>query len=312
MFAPESTNAQIIYNLTIIIFAIAAIVFVGVEGTLLYFMFRYRRKGAVTGLPNQIEGNTKIEIAWTVLPAIVLAIVFFFSTKALFQLSYLPNSQNTSAGADPIHVRVIGHQWWWEFDYPDLKIVTSDVMHVPVNTVINIDVESVDVIHSYWVPQLNGKMDAIPGHDNKTWFEASTPGIYHGQCAEYCGNQHAGMRMEIIAESPEQFQAWVKQQQSTPAAPSGLAAQGQQTFLNGACIGCHTIDGTKAQGKVGPNLTHFGSREYFSGAILTNTPENVAKWLQDPQALKPGNLMPNLHLSQDQINALVAYLESLK
>ncbi len=185
-------------------------------------------------------------------------------------------------------------------------------MHVPVGGTVTIDLESVDVIHSFWVPQLAGKTDVIPGKVNHTWFQAGQPGTFHGQCAEFCGIEHANMRFEVVAESPEAFQAWAAQQQAAPAAKSGDAAQGEQVFLNGTCIGCHTVNGTKAQGKVGPNLTHFATRKVFAGATMENTADNVSRWLADPQAVKPGTLMPNLHLPSDQIAALVAYLESLK
>lgn len=318
--APASQNATIISDLTTIIFWIAAIVFVVVEGMLLISVIRFsRNRGA--GYPEQIEGNTKFEIAWTAAPAIVLLIVFFVSLQALFPLTAIPGAPKTAgnvSGAPPIlqgdalHIRVVGHQWWWEFDYPDYKFVTANELHVPVGTVVTADLESVDVIHSFWVPQLAGKTDVIPGHTNRTWFQASKTGTFHGQCAEFCGIEHADMRFEVVVETKDQFDAWLKSQQAPVAALTGDAAKGQQIFLGAACIGCHTIEGTKAQGKVGPNLTHFATRGYFAGAVLTNTPENVARWLANPQAVKPGTLMPNLGLSQDQISALVQFLESLK
>jgi cytochrome c oxidase subunit 2 len=304
---PASSNARLISNLTMTIFAIAAIVFVVVEGMLIYSAVHFSRQA---GPPSQTEGNTRLEIAWTLAPAIVLAIVFVISLPTLRAVAYQPNL----IGSDdpPVHVRVVGHQWWWEIDYPDLHIVTASEMHVPVNTVIDVDVESVDVIHSYWVPQLGGKIDVLPGHVNHTWFQASQAGTYHGQCAEFCGVEHGNMRLDVIAETPEQFDAWVKQQQAPVPVMTGAAAQGEQVFMNGACVGCHTIDGTKAQGKVGPNLTHFASRSVLAGAVLDNTPEIVARWLADPQKIKPGSLMPNLHLPQDQIDELVVFVESLK
>jgi cytochrome c oxidase subunit 2 len=307
---PESPGAKITYDLALIIFGIAVAVFVIVEGLLLYSAIHFSRKSG-DGLPQQIEGNKRLEIAWTVVPAIVLAVVFVVSLPILRSVTYTL-APSTGAASKALHVRVVGHQWWWEFDYPELQIVTADELHVPVGTVVNVDVDSADVIHSYWAPQLGGKIDAIPGQTNRTWFQVTQEGTYHGQCAEFCGVEHANMRFEVIAEPPDQFQAWVKQQQSPAAAMTGEAAKGEQVFMTGACIGCHTINGTKAQGKVGPNLTHFASRKVFAGAVLENTPENVARWLADPQQVKPGNLMPNLHLSQAEIDALKAYLENLK
>ena len=310
--APMSSDARLISNLTWVVFGIATIVFVVVEGMLIYSTIRFSRKPS-DGLPKQVEGNKRLEIAWTLAPAIVLAVVFVISMQTLRTIAYQP-STSPSAGtlSQALHVRVIGHQWWWEFDYPDLHIVTANEMHVPVGTVVDVDVESVDVIHSYWVPQLGGKIDAIPGHVNHTWFQTTQAGRYHGQCAEFCGVEHAGVRMDVIVETPEQFQAWVEGQQAAVPPMTDDAATGEQVFMNGPCVGCHTIDGTKAQGKVGPNLTHFASRGVFAGATLDNTRANMSKWLADPQQLKPGTLMPNLHLPQNQIDELVAFLESLK
>jgi cytochrome c oxidase subunit 2 len=263
-------------------------------------------------LPAQVAGSHPLEIAWTLAPAVVLAVVLVISLQTLRTVGYQPSDPAGSRPPGPsLHVTVVGHQWWWEFDYPNLGIVTANEMHVPVGTVVDLDVESADVIHSYWTPQLGGKIDAIPGTVNHTWFEATQTGTYHGQCAEFCGVEHAGMQLNVIVESSDQFQAWVQGQQAPVAAMTGEAARGEQIFLNGACIGCHTINGTQAQGKVGPNLTHFAIRQYFAGETVLNTPGNMARWLANPQDVKPGNLMPDLHLSQDQINALVAFIENL-
>jgi cytochrome c oxidase subunit 2 len=305
-FTPASDNARIINNLTITLFVIAALVFVVVEGLLIFTSFRFRAKDT-QGYPKQVEGNQRIEIAWTIFPAVVLLVVFFVSLKSLSTLGYQP----ASAG-NPLHVRAIGHQWWWEFDYPDLKITTANELHIPVNAVVNIDVESVDVIHSYWVPRLGGKIDAIPGHTNLTWVQATETGVYRGQCSEFCGAQHGKMLFDVYVDTPEQFQAWVANQQSPIPQLSGQAAVGEQEFLKAACVGCHTVDGTIAQGKVGPNLTHLGSRFIYAGGVGINTYESMAAWLADPQAIKPGTLMPNLHLTQSEIDDIVAFLINLK
>jgi cytochrome c oxidase subunit 2 len=311
-FEPASPNAALITDLGTAIFAIAIGVFVVVESLLIISVVRFSRKRQ--GEPAQIEGNTRFEIAWTAAPAIVLAVVFFLSLQTLTQIAYAPASSAgaSNAPAGGLHVRVIGHQWWWEFQYPDLNIITANELHVPVNTVVNFDIESTDVIHSFWVPQLAGKTDAIPGHVNHTWFQASQLGTFHGQCAEFCGTEHALMRLEAVVETADRFQAWVKQQQAPVAVMSGDAARGEQLFLNGACIGCHTVNGTKAVGKVGPNLTHLASRKLFAGAVFDNNADNLSKWLANPPAMKPGTSMPNLNLSQTDIDALVAYLTSLK
>ncbi len=315
--SPVSSNAQQISDLFWPILIIASAVFLIVEGLLLYAVVRYRSKQR-DRLPNQITGNRRLEVAWTLVPAVILAAVYIMSLQTLGSVASQPVTPTTAASAtgdppnQPLHVRVIGHQWWWEFDYPDLHITTANELHVPVGVDVDLAVESIDVIHSFWVPQLGGKVDAIPGHTNHTWVHVLSAGTYHGQCAEFCGIEHALMRFNVVAEPPDQFDAWIKQQQAPVPSLAGDAAAGEQMFLTGPCIGCHTIDNTTAQGKVGPNLTHFASRSIFAGGVLPNTPEDVSRWLTDPQAVKPGTVMPNLHLGTEKVAALVAYLESLK
>ena len=310
---PASTNADDITKLVITIFEIAAVVFVVVEALLIYAVVRFSRR-KMAGPPNQTEGNSRIEVAWTMAPVIVLGIVFVVSLKTLTTAGYQPKiAQASSGNSQTVNIRVVGHQWWWEFDYPDQKIITANEMHVPVNATVYLDVESVDVIHSYWVPQLGGKMDAIPGHTNKTWFQPTQTGTFQGQCSEFCGAQHGNMRFIVVVDTPDKYQAWLKEQEAAiPTLTAESPVAGEQAFLNGACIGCHTIDGTKAQGKLGPNLTHFASRSYFAGGTLINTSNNLTDWIANPQAIQPGNLMPNLHLPPEQIRNLVAFLESLK
>jgi cytochrome c oxidase subunit 2 len=244
-------------------------------------------------------------------PAVVLIVVFIVSLQTLFAIA---RAQPAGAGqaANSLHVRVIGHRWWWEFVYPDQQITTANDLHVPVGVDLKLDVESVDVVHSFWVPQLAGHQDGTPGHVNPLYLRIPQTGVYQGECAEYCGTEHALMRLQVIAETPDQFQEWVQGQQAGPAALSGAAAEGEKVFMAFPCIGCHTVNGTAAKGLVGPNLTHFASRQTFAGSVLTNTPDNLAKWLADPQSVKPGNVMPNLHVPPEQISLLVAYLEALK
>ncbi len=308
-FAPASMNSGMFVNLAVVLFAIAAIVFVVVEGLLIYASIRFYRHQQ-EGYPKQIEGNQRIEIAWTIFPAIVLLVVFFVSLKPLTTLGYNPPA--TSPTSNVLHVRVVGHQWFWEFDYPDLNIITANELHIPVNTTVEFEVTSVDVIHSYWVPQLGGKIDAVPNHTNITWVSANQTGEYHGQCSEFCGAQHGNMLFDVYVDTPDQFQAWVTNQQQPIPQMTGQAAKGEQEFMSLACVGCHTVNGTAAQGKVGPNLTHLGSRFTYAGGIGINDYESMAAWLADPQAIKPGTIMPNLHLSQSQIADLVAFLINLK
>jgi cytochrome c oxidase subunit 2 len=210
---------------------------------------------------------------------------------------------------------VTGHQWWWEFDYQGMNILTGNELHIPVGEPVHLDLRSADVIHSFWVPSLQGKRDAIPGHDNTLWLSADKPGTYRGECTEFCGPEHANMNFIVVAQPRAEFDAWVAGQQR-PAATgqTGLAAEGAQTILTQACAGCHTINGLPGYnvGKVGPNLTHIGSRAYIAAGTLENTPENLARWIRNPQDVKPDNKMPTLGLDEDTINKIVAYLESLK
>lgn len=319
---PRSNTAVAEYDLLVPIFWAAVVVFVIVEALLVYSVFRFRSRGDPNAIPVQFHGNTSLEIGWTIAPAIVLGVIFLMTAQTLNVVHSPP-----AAAASGINVHVIGHQWWWEFQYPDLltaegkPITTASDAHIPAGQVINYTLESVDVIHSFWVPQLGGKTDVIPGHTNRGFFNAPQVGQYFAQCAEFCGTQHAQMRFRVIAQSAGDFDAWVKGQQALPAPPSGLAQQGADLFAASACIGCHTIAGTKAVGVIGPNLTHFGSRMTIAAGVLDNTPDNLSKWLHDPEAVKPGNDMSvAMHTVVSQWGAdadkniamLVAYVESLK
>ncbi len=308
---PAGENAVLITNLIVNIFWIAAVVFVVVESLLIYAAFKYSRKKISQA--SQIEGNIRLEIAWTLVPAIVLVIVFIVTLDTLWKVTVQPSAASFGPNdPKPVTIRVIGHQWWWEIIYPEANIITANEMHVPANTVINLDVESVDVIHSWWVPQLGGKIDAIPGKVNKTWFNANQVGTFYGQCAEFCGVQHAQMIMNVVVDTPEQYQAWVQSQKTASPALTGDALAGADVFQKAACGRCHTINDTTWQGKVGPNLTHVTSRRLIAGGALENTPENMVRWLANPQAVKPGNLMPNLQLSQENIRLLMEFMKTLE
>jgi cytochrome c oxidase subunit 2 len=303
-------------------FWIAVVIFFLVEGLLVYAVihFRHRRTHPDDRLVKQVHGNTRIEIAWTLAPTLLLAILAIPTVATIYNLE----PKRTS---DSLQVNVVGHQWWWEFqytDYPDNNtpskfVTTANELHIPVGRRVNITLKSVDVIHAFFVPSLAGQLDAVPGHNNQMWIQADQTGTYLGQCTQFCGASHAFMRFRVIAD--DNFDGWIAAQKAPPVAPTGDTQAGaqlfaQMTFNNpghkaGACYGCHTINGV-SQGNVGPNLTHFASRTTFAGSTLDNTPENVAKWLRDPQAVKPDAIMPNLGLSDQQINDLVAYLESLK
>jgi len=304
---PKGPNGAAISSLFGIVLAIAAVVFVIVEGMLLFSAWRFRQRPNDTTEPKQVHGNTRFEIAWTIAPAIIVVVLFVLALQTQQTLDAKP-----APVSDQLNVKVIGHQWWWEYQYTDLNITTATDLVIPVGKVVNLDITAADVIHSFWIPQLNGKTDAFPNRINHSWIQADAAGTFYGQCAELCGPSHANMRAVVIAKDQADFDAWVQQQLATPTAKTDLAAQGEQLFLGGACIGCHMVNGTTAQGKVGPNLTHVGSRTSIAGGTLTATEGNFKRWLKNPPAIKPGSLMPNLNLSDADINALTAYLMSLK
>lgn len=305
---PKGPDSAAIASLFNIVLAIAVVVFVVVEGLILLSAWRFRRRPTDTTEPAQIHGNQRLEIAWTILPALIVVTLFVLALQTQQTLDSQP-----ATATDPMTVRVIGHQYWWEYQYPDLGITTATDLVIPAGTVVNLEITSVDVIHSFWVPQLNGKTDAFPNHINTTSIEADQPGTFYGQCAELCGASHANMRVTVIAKDATDWASWVAAQKSGPLQPTeALAQRGQLIFLTGACIGCHTISGTPAQGKTGPNLTHVASRTSIAGGMLTNTEGNLKRWLANPPGIKPGSIMPNLNLSQSDIDALTAYLQSLK
>lgn len=305
---PAGPNSAAIANVFNIVLVMAAVVFVVVEGLIVFSAFRFRHKAKDASEPTQVHGNTKAEIAWTILPALIVVTLFVLALQTMQTLDTKP-----AAAAEQMTVRVIGHRFWWEYQYPGLNITTATDLVIPTGKVVNLEITSGDVIHSFWIPQLNGKTDAFPNHINLSWILANVPGTYLGQCAELCGPSHANMRAVVIAKTPEEFDQWVKDQQAGPPQSSGaLAQQGQQLLLGGACIGCHTIQGTAAQGKVGPNLTHLASRTSIAGGMFTNTAGNLKRWLANPPAVKADSVMPNLNLSASDIDALTAYLQSLK
>ena len=302
-FSPASPQAQQIENLFIFVLVIAGVIGLGVEGVLIYSSIAHRARPGRQ--PATFRGNARVEIAWTAIPALLLAVVFVLTVQTMHAITAVP--------ADPLIIRVVAHQFWWEFDYPNADIVTANELHVPVGQQVVIHLESADVIHSFWVPQLAGKSDANPGHVNDVTFTAVAPGVYGGQCSEYCGVEHAWMLIRVVAQSPADYNAWVIAQRQPAVSPTGgLAAQGQQLFQSEACGSCHTINGTSANGVAGPNLTHVASRATIGAGVLSNTPANMARWLENPQAVKPGVLMPNFKLTPDQVKALTAYIETLR
>jgi cytochrome c oxidase subunit II len=281
--------------------AIAALVFV-VLGLVL---FRYRERAPAPGLPAQVRGHTGLELAWTIAPAVVLLIIAIPTIQVVFR------TQSTATPSDALEVTVRGWQWWWEFRYPSLDVATANELHLPRGRRVVFSLEGPDVIHSFWVPQLGGKRDVVPGRQNRLSYTPDRVGEYWGQCAEFCGVSHANMGLRVIVEEPADFDRWVASQKVAPVEPDGAAAEGKAIFARSACVGCHTIRGVSA-GALGPDLTHFGSRALFGAGLWPTTVDRVVAWLKDPPAMKPGSKMPNLHLTDAEARALAVYLTSLK
>lgn len=301
---PASPSARIISDLGWQLFAVAAVVFVAVEAVLIYAVIRFRNKGS-TEEPRQVYGHTRLEIVWTAAPGLVLIGVLYTMFQAMATLLPIPQ--------DAMPVKVIGHQWWWEVEYPEHGIATANELHFPVGRPVRVDLQAADVIHSFWVSELGPKMDLLPEQVNSTWYKVERPGVYRGFCAEFCGVQHANMGFIVVAEEQGAFDAWVQAQRQPATAPADpLAQQGAQAFTTSGCAGCHAIAGTPAQARIGPNLSHVGSRRYIGANALANTPENMAAWITNPQEAKPGNLMPALPLDPERVRQLTAYLVGLK
>lgn len=305
---PIAKTADGLWKLT---FGIAAVVFVIVEGLIVVAIIRFKEKSPKDPLPKQTHGNTKAEIAWTVAPALVLALIAVPTVSTIFKLAKeQPNS---------LQVKVIAHQWWWEYRYKESGVVTANELHIPTDRNVYLTLESDDVIHSYWVPKLAGKQDVVPGRVNHMTLNSPKVGTFEGQCTEYCGFSHANMRLKVMAQSPADFDQWLADQKRDASHPSGtLAAEGERLFTEGkfaggqSCANCHTVKGTDAQGTFAPNLTHVASRTSFAGSMFEFNDANLRAWLTDPPGRKPGSKMPNLHLSDSQLEALVSYLDSLK
>jgi cytochrome c oxidase subunit 2 len=304
-FNPQSDYANIGLDLFIGIIIAGVVIGVLVEAALVYTAIRYRRRPG-DPLPPQFHGSTVVEVLWTTGPVLVVGAILFFTLPVIF-------STQAPAPAGSMNINVTGHQFWWEFGYPDANVVTANELHLPVGQTVNLILQSDDVIHSFWVPALGGKRDAFPGHTNFIWLKPDGVGNFPGQCFQLCGYSHGNMREWAIVQSPQDFQAWLTSQQAPAVEPTDpTAAAGAQLFQTRGCTACHTINGTPAQGKVGPNLTHLASRGVIAGAILQNTAPNLRLWLKDPPAVKPGSIMPNLGLTDQELDQLVPYLQSLK
>jgi cytochrome c oxidase subunit II len=306
-FQPHSDFARLTDELTRSLVLWVAGIFLVVEAVLLGTILRFRaRRGATGDAGPPAHGHTALEIAWTVVPALILTAVAIPTVAILFR---------TQAQAPPraLEIRVIGHQWWWEFRYPHENVVTANEVHVPLGRPVAFTLESADVIHSFWVPAMGGKRDVVPGRVNALWFTPTTVGDFPGECAEFCGVSHANMRLHLVVQSPRDYAAWLRAQAAPPAEPDSAspAGRGRQTFMTVGCAGCHTVRGV-SPGQIGPDLTHLASRGTIASGLYANTPENLAHWIEDPPGRKPGALMPKLGLPPAQIADVVAYLRTLR
>jgi cytochrome c oxidase subunit 2 len=310
IFKPQATPAQSVYSLSMLVLTVCAAIFLVVAGLLTFTIVRFRRKLDDGHEPAQVYGSNHIEIAWTVIPILIVFVLTMVTARVVVAI------QNRHAPADALQVTVIGHQWWWEIRYQDLGVVTANELHVPVSTAAQpaltfLKLESADVAHSFWVPQLSGKTDLIPNRTNSMWIDPQQEGTFLGNCAEYCGMQHANMLLRVIVQSPADFEKWATAQRLGPSSDSRVEA-GRATFLSLSCVNCHTLSGTSASGTFGPDLSHLMSRATLGSGVIPNTPENLHAWVKDPQAIKPGNLMPNMQLNARELDEVVSYLSSLK
>ncbi|HZW04975.1 MAG TPA: cytochrome c oxidase subunit II, partial [Anaerolineaceae bacterium] len=279
---------------------LGSVIFLIVVAYLLYALFR-RREG-----PAAVSGMRVVVWGGIIIPALILIGLFVFNINVL-------GAVNPSLIQTTMTVEVIGHQWWWEVRYPDHGFVTANEVRIPAGQPVRLELTSEDVIHSFWVPELHGKMDLNPGSVNDFWIQADEPGEFVGECAEFCGTQHAKMLFRVVSESQQDFDNWVAQMQQPADAPGvGDAAAGMEIFLSANCVQCHAVQGTEAAGEIGPDLTHIASRRTIGAGILPNTPENLLGWIANPHAIKPGVFMPASDLSAEELNDLVAYLLTLE
>jgi cytochrome c oxidase subunit 2 len=299
---PLSDNARAVNDVYTLITILAGVVMIGVLTLVLAFSFVFRERPGHEA--QQIHGNPRLEVFWTLIPVIIVVAIAVPSFQVIV---------DTTGDAPDKSVEVVatGHQWWFEFEYPELGALTANELHLPVGRSINVELRSGDVIHSFWVPQLSGKVDMVPGHNNRLWFTPEQTGTFLGQCAEFCGTSHAHMRFRVVVESEADFDAWVDSQLADAAPAQGTLAEAGEGIATTICAACHTIRGTTAAGQIGPDLTHVASRTTLASGMFDNDTDNLRDWLADPPDVKPGSKMPNLNLTDEQLDQLVAYLQGL-
>ena len=311
VFDPVSAPADAIVDVATLVLAVTAGIFAVVVGLLVTSIVRFRRRPGDDGSePPQVYGSDQIELAWTVLPILVVFVLSLVTARTIYAV------QGAAEPPRALEVTVVGHQWWWEIRYPALGITTANELHVPVGegaepTATFLDLESADVAHSFWVPRLAGKTDLLPNRRNRMWIAPREPGLYVGNCAEFCGTQHAHMLLRVVAQSRADFDRWVAAQQEPAGVDPALAA-GRRVFETTACINCHSVRGTVATGRFGPDLTHLASRETLAAGAAAMDRASLRAWIEDPDRVKPGALMPAMKLEESRVEALVDYLMALR
>ena len=311
IFEPHSTPADSILHLSLFVLTITGLIFLVVFILLVYVVVKFRARAEDSPHePPQVYGSTQIELAWTVIPILIVVVLFLATTRVIHAIQDAPRPANV------VDVIAIGHQFWWEFRYPALDIVTANELHIPVSDPANpsptfLKLLSADTDHSFWVPQLAGKTDLIPNRANQMWVDPHRTGVFLGQCAQYCGTQHAKMLLQVLVDSPEDFKSWANAQKQ-PAKQDDAVSAGRKVFETTACINCHAVAGTAATGRFGPDLTHMMSRSTIAAGAAENTPAKLRLWIQNPDAIKPGSLMPAMKLSDADLDSLVGYLETLR
>jgi cytochrome c oxidase subunit 2 len=314
IFSPASTPADTIFGLSLFVFAITGVIFLIVGSLLVYAAVKFRRRANDDGRePPQIYGSNQLELAWTVIPVLIVVVLFLTTARVIHEVQDAPQPPGA------IEVTVVGHQFWWEFRYPQYGFVATNELHVPVSdpkqpTPTFLTLLSADTDHSFWVPRLAGKTDLIPNHPNSMWIDPHETGVYLGQCALYCGTQHAKMLLRVYVEPRADFDRWVQAQRQSVAAKVSMdasVAEGRRMFETTACINCHVVAGTVANGRFGPDLTHLMSRDTIASGAAPNTPENIRLWIENPDTIKPGSLMPPMNLSKQEFDRMTAYLLTL-
>jgi cytochrome c oxidase subunit 2 len=304
VLSPESPQASEVLRLFWVVIGIALFIFAVVSSLVVTNVIRFRRRPG-DPLPEQKTGDTRLEVLWTVVPLLILTVLFGVTVRVMHVV------QPPAGGREP-DLEVTAHQWWWEGHYPQTGVTTANEFHLPVGKTLLLRFRSGDVIHDWWVPQLGRKIDIFPNRVTHLWMKIDKPGTYLGTCDEFCGAEHAWMRIRVIGESPGDYESWTKAQLRSPSPPSGQQAQqGLGLFATHTCASCHTIQGLSS-GKIGPDLSHVGSRQTLGAGVLDNTLENMTRWIHDAQAIKPDCHMPNMGFSMEESRKVAAYLEGLK